>query len=162
MIKKDQQQCFIFDFFKLQRTVSSTCKNHSKNLLIKISLAFSWSRSCRPEVFCKKGVLRNFTKFTVWKHLGHSLFFNKVAGFSLKLLRVAFSLSSDPCFWVSSRFLHRWLNFVTSIGVCMTGLVSISFVFWRYPFPDTVQKIKFSIKNFSSIWDQIHRKLRIW
>ena len=80
----------------------------------------------------------------------------------LKLLRVAFSLSCDPCFWVSSRFLHRWLNFVTSIGVCMTGLVSISFVFWRYLFPDTVQKIKFSIKNFSSICDQIRRKLRIW
>ena len=30
-----------------------------------------------PEVFCKKGVLRNFTKFT-GKHLCQSLFFNKV------------------------------------------------------------------------------------
>ena len=28
-----------------------------------------------PEVFCKKGVLRNFTKFT-GKHLCQSLFFN--------------------------------------------------------------------------------------
>ena len=35
-------------------------------------------RSTRPEVFCKKGVLRNFTKFT-GKHLRQSLFFNKVA-----------------------------------------------------------------------------------
>ena len=34
--------------------------------------------SSRPEVFCKKGVLRNFTKFT-GKHLCQSLFFNKVA-----------------------------------------------------------------------------------
>ena len=32
-------------------------------------------------MFCKKGVLRNFTKFT-GKHLRQSLFFNKVAGFS--------------------------------------------------------------------------------
>ena len=32
-----------------------------------------------PEVFYKKGVLRNFTKFT-GKHLCQSLFFNKVAG----------------------------------------------------------------------------------
>ena len=31
-------------------------------------------RSIRPEVFCKKGVLKNFTKFTA-KHLGQSLFF---------------------------------------------------------------------------------------
>ena len=36
------------------------------------------SRSTRPDIFCKKGVLRNFTKFTV-KHLCQSLFFNKVA-----------------------------------------------------------------------------------
>ena len=33
-------------------------------------------RSSRPEVFCKKGVLENFTKFT-GKHLYQSLFFNK-------------------------------------------------------------------------------------
>ena len=37
------------------------------------------SRSSRPEVFRKKGVLRNLTKFTR-KHLCQSLFFNKVAG----------------------------------------------------------------------------------
>ena len=32
-----------------------------------------------PEVFCKKGVLRNFAKFT-GKHLCQSLFLNKIAG----------------------------------------------------------------------------------
>ena len=37
------------------------------------------NRNSRPEVFCKKGVLRNFAKFT-GKHLCQSLFFNKVAG----------------------------------------------------------------------------------
>ena len=36
-------------------------------------------RSSRPDVFCEKGVLRNFTKFTA-KHLCQSLFFNKVGG----------------------------------------------------------------------------------
>ena len=36
------------------------------------------SRSSCPDVFCKKGVLINFTKFTE-KHLCQSLFFNKVA-----------------------------------------------------------------------------------
>ena len=34
-------------------------------------------RSSRPEVFCKKGVLKNFAKFT-GKHFCQSLFFNKV------------------------------------------------------------------------------------
>ena len=37
------------------------------------------SRSSRPEVFCKKGVLRNFAKF-IGKHQCQSLFLNKVAG----------------------------------------------------------------------------------
>ena len=41
--------------------------------------------SSRPEVFCEKGVLRNFTKFT-GKHLCQSLFFNKVAGLRLATL----------------------------------------------------------------------------
>ena len=36
-------------------------------------------RSSRPEVFCKKGVLRNFTTFT-GKRLCQRLFFNKVVG----------------------------------------------------------------------------------
>ena len=36
-------------------------------------------RSSRPEVFCKKGVVRNFAKFT-GKHLCQSLFLNKVPG----------------------------------------------------------------------------------
>ena len=36
------------------------------------------NRSSCPEVFCKKGVLRNFANFT-GKHLYQSLFLNKVA-----------------------------------------------------------------------------------
>ena len=40
------------------------------------------SRGSRPEVFYKKGVLRNFAKFS-GKHLCQSLFFNKVAGLSI-------------------------------------------------------------------------------
>ena len=43
-------------------------------------------RSSRPEMFCKKVFLRNFAKFT-GKHLGQSLFFNKVAGRPATLLK---------------------------------------------------------------------------
>ena len=45
-------------------------------------------RRSHPEMFCKKGVLRNFAKFT-GKHLCQSLFFNKVEG-SLQFLRTPF------------------------------------------------------------------------
>ena len=33
---------------------------------------------CQKELFCEKGVLKNFTKFT-GKHLRQSIFFDKVA-----------------------------------------------------------------------------------
>ena len=46
--------------------------NTEKNIEIFI-------RSSRPEVFYKKGVLRNFAKF-IGKHVCQSLFFNKVVG----------------------------------------------------------------------------------
>ena len=39
----------------------------------------TWLRSSHQEVFCEKGVLRNFTKFT-GKYLCQGFFFNKVAG----------------------------------------------------------------------------------
>ena len=48
-------------------------------LLILIINQLLHYRSSRPEVSCKKGILRNLTKFT-GKHLCQSLFFNKVAG----------------------------------------------------------------------------------
>ena len=41
-------------------------------------------RSRRPKVFCKKGVLKNFAKFT-GKHLCQSIFFNQVARSTLQL-----------------------------------------------------------------------------
>ena len=63
-----------------------------------------WHRSSRPEVFCKKGALRNFTKFT-GKHLCQSLFSNKVAG-----LRPATLLKKRPwhrCFLMNfTKFLR--------------------------------------------------------
>ena len=50
-----------------------TCGNETNSTSNKAGL-----RSSR-QVFCKKGVLRNFAKLT-GKHLYQSLFFNKVAG----------------------------------------------------------------------------------
>ena len=47
-------------------------KISAKNSILMID------RSSCPEVFCKKGILRNFAKFT-GKHLCHSFLFNSVA-----------------------------------------------------------------------------------
>ena len=59
-------------------------------------------RSSRPQVFCKKGVLKNFAKFK-GKHVCQSLFFNKVAG-----------LRPKACNFITKRLWRRCLprNFV--------------------------------------------------
>ena len=44
-------------------------------------------RSSRPDVFCKKGVFRNFGKFT-GKHLCQSLYVNKVAGQACNFIKI--------------------------------------------------------------------------
>ena len=56
-------------------------------------------RSSRPEVFCKKVVLKNFASFT-GKHLCQSLSFNKVGlkiayGYDINRIRML-KLSSNP------------------------------------------------------------------
>ena len=48
-----------------------------------------------PDVFCKKGVLRNFAKFT-GKHLCQSLFFNKACNF-IKKEALAQAFSCELC-----------------------------------------------------------------
>ena len=53
-------------------------------------------RGSRQEVFCRKGVLRHFEKFT-GKHLCQSLLFNKVAGLrTVTLLKKRFWYSCFP------------------------------------------------------------------
>ena len=54
-------------------------------------------RSSHPEVFCKKGVLRNFEKFT-GKHLCQRLFFDKAGG--LKLSKICYQRKMKSTFLV--------------------------------------------------------------
>ena len=54
-------------------------KDISEQFKMAISPLMNRFRSSRPEVFCKKGVLRDLTKLT-GRHLRLSLFFSKVAG----------------------------------------------------------------------------------
>ena len=69
-------------FLTTSRMQSSNNCEHTTQRKIEMSILLIWtSRSSRPEVFRKKGVLKNFTKFT-GKHLYQS-FFNKVTGLDL-------------------------------------------------------------------------------
>ena len=82
-------------------------------------------RSSGPEVLCKKGVPRNFAKFT-GKHMCQSLFFNKVGG-----LRLATSLKRD-------------LAQVFSCEFCEVSKNTFSH---RTP-PSATSEIKLQIKHF--------------
>ena len=65
--------------FKMQENVYEGIKFLSFFQFISLwSLVLLLNRSSHPEVFCKKGVLRNFAKFK-GKHLCQSLFFKKEA-----------------------------------------------------------------------------------
>ena len=76
-----------------------------------------------PEVFCKKGVLKNFTNFTE-KHLCQSLFFNKVAGlmpaiFFIKKEALA-QVSSCECCEISKNIFsteHVWVRLFLKIHI---------------------------------------------
>ena len=72
----------------------------------------SRGRRSRPEVFCKKGVLRNLANST-GKHLCQSLYFNKVAGLSpqaynvIKIETLAQVFFSEFCQISKNTFSHR-------------------------------------------------------
>ena len=64
-------------------------------LPFSFNICWNWSyRSSRPELFCKKSLLRNFTKFT-GKHLRQSLFFNKIAGHRQQVFSCEFCKISE-------------------------------------------------------------------
>ena len=77
------QRCFHVNFAKFLRAPFFI--EHLWWVLLKSSKAKS--RSSRPEMFCKKGALRNFAKFTE-KYLCQSLFFAAL-GMQLYLNRVS-------------------------------------------------------------------------
>ena len=66
------------NFFMVNLTVTITFMLQLFNKNRETLAKHATCRSSRPEVFCKKVVLRNFTKFT-GKYMCQSLFFNKVA-----------------------------------------------------------------------------------
>ena len=97
-------------------------------------------RSSRPGVFCKKGAVKNFTKFTV-KHPCQSLFFNKVSGF-----RPATLLKKRPwhrCFTVNFVEFLRTPFFIERLWWL---LLSLSWNFMEVSLEDSSQLIQFLSK----------------
>ena len=123
--------------FKLNLWTIFQVENYIKfqYYFIKNSISFRRRtlRSSRLEVFCKKGLLKNFANFT-GKHLCQSLFFNENAGLSpatlLKkrlwhkcfLVNFANSLgtpflynSASGCFWTLNKRINEWSIMYNSV-----------------------------------------------
>ena len=99
-------------------------------------------RSSRLEVFCEKGVLRIFAKFTR-KHLCQSLFFNKVEGVRSATL-------------LKKRLWHRCfsVNFAKFLGIPFyrTPRTTASFLFYEDFSYICCSKYFVVIKFSSEIW----------
>ena len=83
----------------------------------------------RPEVFCKKGVLRNFEEFT-GKHLCQSLFFNKVSS-----LRSATLFKKRVWHWrfpVNFAKILRTLLLQNTSGRLLLRMDNEG-IFWQFP-----------------------------
>ena len=92
-------------------------------------------RSSRPEMLCKKGVIRNFAKFT-GKQPSQRLFFNKVAG-----------LRPKACNFIKKESLSQ----VFSCGICE---ISRTTFFYRRPLVDAsvFSKICFIKSSAYALW----------
>ena len=90
------------------------------------------SRSSGPEVFCKKGVFRNFIKFT-GKHLCQNLFFNKIAG--LKASNIIYKktlthvFSCEFCEISKNTFLHRTPLVAASANLLMKQKLNVNYYY---------------------------------
>ena len=91
-------------------------KIYSVCLFTLLFFLHAFVRSSRPDVLCKKGVLRNFGKF-IEKHMCQKLFFNKVAG-----LRPATLLKKSLCHRCFSMNFAKFL--LSTSGGCFCFLKS--------------------------------------
>ena len=117
---------------------------------------FTMSRSSRAEGFCKKGVLRNFTKFT-GKYLYQSLFVNKVPGLRPKACNFIKKDSGTGIFlWILRKFEEHIFIKNTSAGCfCMRFLTLVILHFF---FLSTIQTcVKFSYVGALAAEHGFHR-----
>ena len=95
------------------------------NLFLKFSIVLRENKYCkssRPDVFCEKGVLRNYAKFT-GKHVCQSLFFNKVAGGACNFLKketLTHVFSCEFCEISKNTFFYR-----TPLVLLILGKVAV-------------------------------------
>ena len=102
--------------FQTFHSLSSIKSADEVKIIVDVEFHFLF-RSSRPDVFCEKGVLRNFAKFT-GKHLCQSLVFNKVAGTACNFTKkeiLAQVFSSEFCEISKNTLFNEHLQTTASV-----------------------------------------------
>ena len=93
-----------------------------------------------PEVFCKKGVLENFTKFTA-KHLCQSLFFNNKVAILLKMRLWHRCFPGNFAKFLRTTFfkehkdrLETYHNLITNTKCCTSTAARFCFIIYQFLF----------------------------
>ena len=107
--------------------------NLKRLILININICWNDANSrypfrevSRPEVFCKKGVPRNFTKFT-GKHLCQSLFLIK-----LKLWGLQLYYKRDPDTGVFLQILQNFTEHLFTKNTLLEAASAFTLIIWVY------------------------------
>ena len=126
-----------------------------------------------PEVFYKKGVIRNFVKL-IGKHLSQSLFFNKIAGLATlskkRLWYRCFPVNFVNLLGTPFFIEHlRWLLLVISTRMTkLRTLYFIGFQLQKQPFADILQNryfletSQYSHENTCAVLSLFLIKLKVW
>ena len=139
---------FLFCLQKKPETLRILYSSKDLTLQVKCIKYLLIFRSSRPDVFCKKGVLRNFAKF-IGKHLCRSLYLNKVANPTLlkqRPQRRYFPVTFAQ--FLRKSFLTEHLGWLlVSLLLILKIFLSVEINFWKTPLKITV-KVPFQLKLF--------------
>ena len=135
------KQYFKFTRLFSEAMVKEVLKGLSENSNINKRVLSYICRSSRPKVFRKKGVLRNFTKFT-GKHLCQSLFFNKL----IKKETLAQVFFCEFCEISKNTFFYRTYPVAASTFDYL--VCCISEILWSISFPIRKKTSKWQVSLY--------------
>ena len=140
---------FLFCLQKKPETLRILYSSKDLTLQVKCIKYLLIFRSSGPDVFCKKGVLRNFAKF-IGKHLCRSLYFNKVADPTLLKQRlwhryfpVTFAqFLRKPFLTEHLRWLLLYMIILVTLLLILKICLSVEINFWKTPLKITVKNLR--------------------
>ena len=140
---------FLFCLQKKPETLRILYSSKDLTLQVKCIKYLLIFGSSGPDVFCKKGVLRNFAKF-IGKHLCRSLYFNKVADPTLLKQRlwhryfpVTFAqFLRKPFLTEHLRWLLLYMIILVTLLLILKICLSVEINFWKTPLKITVKNLR--------------------